>query len=189
MKLCHALWFGSIHPFEDGDGRVGRAIIDIAFAQDARKPTRLHSVSAALRRHQKSYYEALNLAQRGTGDVTAWLEWFITLFSEACQASAALIEESLTRARFWSDHKHLGLNERQRKALNKMLEAGPGRFEGGLTQRKYVGMTGASAATAWRDIEDLLKKGLIAQGDAAGRSTYYNLAIPGWAWSRRKEKQ
>jgi Fic family protein len=186
--LAH-VWFESIHPFEDGNGRVGRAIIDMALAQDARKPTRLHGVSAALRRHQKSYYEALNLAQRGTGDVTAWLEWFITVFSESCQASAALIEESLTRARFWSDHKHLGLNERQRKALNKMLEAGPGRFEGGLTQRKYVGMTGASAATAWRDIEDLLKKGLIDHGDAAGRSTYYNLAIPGWAWSRRKEKQ
>jgi Fic family protein len=156
----------------------------MSLAQDARKPTRLHGVSAALRRHQKSYYEALNLAQRGTGDVTEWLEWFTTVFSESCQASAALIEESLTRARFWSDHKHLGLNERQRKVLNKMLEAGPGRFEGGLTQRKYVGMTGASAATAWRDIEDLLKKGLIAQGDAAGRSTYYNLAIHGWAWSR-----
>ena len=66
-----------------------------------------------------------------------------------------------------------------------MLEAGPGRFEGGLTQRKYAGMTGVSPVTAWRDIEDLLKKGLIAQGDAAGRSTYYNLAIPGWAWSRK----
>jgi Fic family protein len=182
--LAH-VWFESIHPFEDGNGRVGRAIIDMSLAQDARKPTRLHGVSAALRRHQKSYYEALNLAQRGTGDVTEWLEWFTTVFSESCRASAALIEESLTRARFWSDHKHLGLNERQRKVLNKMLEAGPGRFEGGLTQRKYVGMTGASAATAWRDIEDLLKKGLIAQGDGAGRSTYYNLAIPGWAWSRR----
>jgi Fic family protein len=180
--LAH-VWFESIHPFEDGNGRVGRAIIDMALAQDARKPTRLHGVSTALRRRQKSYYEALNQAQRGTGDVTAWLEWFTTVFTESCQVSAALIEESLTRARFWSDHKHLGLNERQRKVLNKMLEAGPGRFEGGLTQRKYVGMTGVSAATAWRDIEDLLKKGLIMQGDAAGRSTHYNLAIPGWAWA------
>jgi Fic family protein len=159
----------------------------MALAQDARKPTRLHGVSAALRRNQKSYYEALNQAQRGTGDVTAWLEWFIAVLTGSCQASAALIEESLTRARFWSNHKHLDLNERQRKVLNKMLEAGPGRFEGGLTQRKYAGMTGVSPVTAWRDIEDLLKKGLIAQGDAAGRSTYYNLAIQGWAWSRRKE--
>jgi Fic family protein len=184
--LAH-VWFESVHPFEDGNGRVGRAVIDMALAQDARKPTRLHGVSAALRRHQKSYYEALNLAQRGTGDVTAWLEWFITLFSESCQASTALIEESLTRARFWSNHKHLDLNERQRKVLNKMLEAGPGRFEGGLTQRKYAGMTSVSPVTAWRDIEDLLKKGLIDQGDGAGRSTYYNLAIPGWAWSRPKE--
>ena len=145
--LAH-VWFESIHPFEDGNGRVGRAIIDMALAQDARKPTRLHGVSTALRRRQKGYYEALYQAQRGTGDVTAWLEWFTTVFTESCQASTALIEESLTRARFWSDHKHLGLNERQRKVLNKMLEAGPGRFEGGLTQRKYVGMTGVSAATA-----------------------------------------
>jgi Fic family protein len=186
--LAH-VWFESIHPFEDGNGRIGRAIIDIALAQDARKPTRLHGVSTALRRRQKSYYDALNQAQRGTGDVTAWLEWFTTVFTESCQASAALVEESLVRARFWSDHNHFDLNERQRKVLNKMLEAGPGRFEGGLTQRKYVGMTGVSAVTAWRDMEDLVKKGLIEQGDAAGRSTYYNLAIPGWAWSRGSSRR
>jgi Fic family protein len=182
--LAH-VWFESIHPFEDGNGRVGRAIIDMALAQDARKPTRLHGVSAALRRNQKSYYEALTQAQRGTGDVTAWLEWFIAVFTGSCQASAALIEESLTRARFWSNHKHLDLNERQRKVLNKMLEAGPGRFEGGLTQRKYAGMTGVSPVTAWRDIEDLLKKRIDRPRRRAGRSTYYNLAIPGWAWSRK----
>ena len=181
--LAH-VWFESIHPFEDGNGRVGRAIIDMALAQDARKPTRLHGFSTALHRSQKSYYEALNQAQRGTGNVTGWLEWFTNEFTDSCQASAALIEESLARARFWSDHQHFDLNERQRKVLNKMLDVGPGRFEGGLTQRKYVGMTGVSPATAWRDLEDLLKKGLITPGDGAGRSTYYNLAIPGWAWSR-----
>ena len=114
----------------------------MALAQDARKPTRLHGFSTALHRRQKSYYEAVNQAQRGTGDVTAWLEWFTTEFSESCQASAALIEESLARARFWSDHQHFDLNERQRKVLNKMLDVGPGQFKGGLTQRRYVGMTG-----------------------------------------------
>jgi Fic family protein len=181
--LAH-VWFESIHPFEDGNGRVGRAIIDMALAQDARKPTRLHGFSTALHRRQKSYYEALNQAQRGTGNVTGWLEWFTTEFTDSCQASAALIEESLARARFWSDHQRFDLNERQRKVLNKMLDVGPGRFEGGLTQRKYVGLTGVSPATAWRDLEDLLKKRLITPGDGAGRSTYYNLAIPGWAWSR-----
>jgi Fic family protein len=179
--LSH-IWFESIHPFEDGNGRVGRAIVDLALAQDARRPTRLHGVATELRRRQKQYYDALNQAQRGNGDVTAWLEWFIGVYADSCRTTVALIDEALVRARFWSDHQQVALNTRQRKALNKMLEAGPGRFEGGLTLRKYVGMTGASRATAWRDINDLLGKSLILPG-GVGRATYYNLAIPGWAWS------
>jgi Fic family protein len=174
------VWFESIHPFEDGNGRVGRAIIDMALAQDARRPTRLHGISTELRRRQREYYDALNRAQRGAGDVTDWLEWFVQAFAEACKTSAALIDESLVRARFWSEHRHVALNERQRKVLNSMLEAGPGRFEGGLTQRKYVAMTRVSAATAWRDIEDLVRKEMIVSGSARGRSTRYDLAIPGW---------
>ena len=180
--LAH-LWFETIHPFEDGNGRIGRAIVDMALAQDVRLPTRLHGVSTELRRRQAEYYDALNQAQRGTGDVTVWLEWFTSVCADSCQASAAPIDEALVRARFWSDHKHVALNERQRKVLNKMLEAGPGRFEGGLTQRKYVAMTGAATATATRDIVSLLDKGMLVQGDAAGRSTNYNLSIPGWAWT------
>ncbi len=185
--LAH-VWFESIHPFEDGNGRVGRAIIDMALAQDARRPTRLHGVSIELRRRQKDYYEALNQAQRGSGDVTAWLAWFTSAFADSCHASAEMIGEALVRARFWSDHRHAVLNERQRKVLNKMLDAGPGRFEGGMTQRKYAAMTGVSPMTAWRDIDDLLKKGMIAQGEGAGRSTHYNLAIHGWAWSAAKKR-
>ncbi len=179
--LAH-VWFESIHPFEDGNGRVGRAVVDMVLAQDARRATRLHGVSSELRRRQHDYYDALNAAQRGSGDVTNWLAWFTEVFTEACRARAALIDESLVRARFWQEHKHLALNERQRKVLNRMLEAGPGGFEGGLTQRKYVGMTGAASATAWRDINDLVGKGLLVKGAAAGRSTYYDLAIPGWGW-------
>jgi Fic family protein len=179
--LAH-VWFESIHPFEDGNGRIGRAIVDMALAQDAHRPTRLHGISTELRRRQKDYYEALNQAQRGAGDVTDWLRWFTHAFADSCLASAEVIAESLVRARFWSDQKHAAINERQRKVLNKMLDAGPGRFVGGLTQRKFAAMTGVSPATAWRDIEDLLKKGMIAKGEGAGRSTYYDLAIPGWGW-------
>jgi Fic family protein len=179
--LAH-VWFETIHPFEDGNGRIGRAIVDMALAQDARLPTRLHCVSAELRRRQVAYYEALNQAQRGTSNVTAWLEWFTNVFADSCQASTALIDEALVRARFWAEHKHVALNARQRKVVNKMLEAGPGRFEGGLTQRKYVSMTGASPATSSRDITDLVSKGILVLGNAAGRSTYYNLAIAGWGW-------
>jgi Fic family protein len=174
--------FESIHPFEDGNGRIGRAIIDLALAQDAHRPTRLHGISTELRRRQKDYYEALNQAQRGAGDVTDWLRWFTHAFADSCLASAEVIAESVVRARFWSDQKHAAINERQRKVLNKMLDAGPGRFVGGLTQRKFAAMTAVSPATAWRDIEDLLKKGLIAKGEGAGRSTYYDVAIPGWGW-------
>jgi Fic family protein len=180
--LAH-VWFESIHPFEDGNGRVGRAIVDMALAQGVRRPTRLHGISTELRRRQKDYYEALNQAQRGTGDVTAWLEWFTIVFADACRAIAELIGESLERARFWNDHKHAALNIRQVKVLNKMLDVGPRRFEGGLTQRKYVAMTGISPVTAWRDIEDLVKKGMITKGESAGRATFYNLALQGWGWS------
>jgi Fic family protein len=179
--LAH-LWFETIHPYEDGNGRVGRAIIDMALAQDAHKPTRLHGMSIQLRRRQKEYYHSLNEGQRSAGDVTQWLDWFADAFADSCRASAELIGESLVRARFWSDHKNVGLNQRQRKVLGKMLDAGPGRFEGGLTARKYVAMTGISAATAWRDIEDLLAKKLITQGQGAGRATYYDIAIAGWEW-------
>ncbi len=184
--LAH-VWFESIHPFEDGNGRIGRAIVDMALAQDARLPTRLHGVSTELRRRQGAYYDALNQAQRGSGDVTAWLEWFTNVLADSCKSSSTLIDEALVRARFWSEHKEAEINERQRKVINRMLEAGPGRFEGGLTQRKYVGMTSASPATASRDISDLVGKGFLVLGNAAGRSTYYDLAVPGWGWRSTKK--
>jgi Fic family protein len=179
--LSH-VWFESIHPFEDGNGRVGRAVVDMALAQDARVATRLHGVSAEMRRRQAEYYDALNHAQRGAGEVTPWLEWFTKVVADSCRASAALIDEALVRARFWTEHKHAPLNQRQRKMLNRMLEAGPGRYEGGLTPRKYAGTTDTSKATATRDIADLVNKGLLVPGKAAGRSTHYNLALPGWGW-------
>jgi len=175
------LWFESIHPFEDGNGRVGRAILDLALAQDVRRATRLHGVSSELRRRQPQYYDALNRAQRGTGDITEWLEWFLDVYADACRETSKLVDESLMRARFWSDHKGVALNDRQRKVINKMLEAGPGRFEGGLTLRKYVSIAHTSRATSFRDIEDLVKNGvLLAEG--TGRATRYNLALPGWEW-------
>jgi len=178
--LSH-IWFESIHPFEDGNGRVGRALIDLALAQDMRRATRLHCVSTELHRRQNEYYDALNQAQRGFGDVTEWLVWFIDVYALSCRATAALMDESLVRARFWSTQNNVELNERQRKVLNRMLEAGPGRFEGGLTLRKYVAITGAPRTTAWRDIEDLTTKRLLL-AEGRGRGTFYNIAIPNWGW-------
>jgi Fic family protein len=177
------VWFESIHPFEDGNGRIGRAIVDMALAQDARAPSRLLGMAARMRSDQARYYEALNGAQRGTGDITQWLAWFIEAFAASCQATAGLIDESLARARFWSEHRATTLNERQRKALNKMLEAGPGRFEGAMTARKYQSLTGAIKITASRDLADLAAAGLLVR-QGAGRSTYYDLPMAGWAWLR-----
>jgi Fic family protein len=185
--LSH-VWFESIHPFEDGNGRVGRAIVDLALAQHVRIPTRLHGVSTELRRRQKEYYDALNQAQRGSGDVTAWLEWFTAAYADSCRSTSALIDESIVRARFWSDHRNIELNERQRKTLNKLLEAGPGKFAGGLTLRKYASMTSASRATAWRDINELINARILVSG-GIGRGTYYNLAIPGWAWQPKESSK
>ena len=179
--IAHA-WFETIHPFEDGNGRVGRAIVDMALAQSVRLPHRLHGVSAALRARQAQYYEELNRAQRGTGDVTPWLAWFIETFIESCGGAARLLDESIARARFWGEHRNTPLNERQRKALDRMLEAGPGNLEGGMTVRKYRALTGASTATASRDLADLAAAGLLARA-GAGRSTRYDIAIPGWAWN------
>ena len=184
--LAH-VWFESIHPFEDGNGRVGRAVVDMALAQDARVPYRVHGMSSELRRRQEAYYEALNQAQRGDGDVTSWVAWFVDAFASACQDSGSLIDDALTRARFWARHSQTALNERQRKVLNRMLEAGPGNFEGGMTPRKYTGLTRAPGITASRDLAYLVAQGLFVR-EGAGRSTHYNLAIPGWAWTAPARK-
>ena len=180
--LAH-VWFESIHPFDDGNGRIGRAIVDLALAQDARRSSRLLGVSAAMRHRQEAYYDALNAAQRGDGDVTSWLEWFLDTYTDACRTSTALIGEALARARFWTDHRAVPLNEMQRRVLGKMLDVGPGRFQGGLTARKYVVLTGTTRVTASRHIADLLDKGLIVRAAGpSGRSTRYDLAITGWEW-------
>lgn len=175
------LWFESIHPFEDGNGRVGRAVLDMALAQDARLGYRLHGLSQEFRDRQARYYDELNRAQRGSGDATAWVLWFLEAFVASCTRAATLIDESAARARFWSEHSGVALTERQRKALNRMLDAGPGRFEGGMTPRKYAALTETSSASATRELTDLARKGvLVPKGQ--GRARRYELAIPGWEW-------
>lgn len=178
--LAH-LWFESVHPFADGNGRIGRAIIDMAISQDMRWASRVHGTSMELRCRQSDYYAALNHAQRGTGDATEWLAWFTDAFCESCRSSIALIDEALVRANFWNQHRNVELNARQRKALNRILAAGPGKFAGGMTPRKYMALTEAIYITANRDLVDLVEKQLLMR-EGAGRSTYYNLTIPGWGW-------
>ena len=179
--LSH-VWFESIHPFADGNGRVGRAILDMAISQDTKSASRLHGLSIQISAKKTAYYDALNRAQRGSGDVTDWLVWFTNTFADSCQTSLRVIDEALVRTRFWSVNKDVPLNARQRKALTRMLGAGPGKFEGGMTPRKYMALTKANnRLTANRDLSDLVEKHLLVRG-GAGRSTFYNLAIPGWGW-------
>ncbi len=173
------LWFETIHPFEDGNGRVGRAIMDMAIAQDSQSPTRLYSMSRQMEENRSAYYDALNHAQRGNLDVTDWLLWFVNQFSAACTKSERLIDRALEKARFWATHAAQPFNERQRKTVQKLLDAGDGGFLGGLTAEKYCKITGASKATATRDLNDLVaREALLVRG--IGKATKYYVNVPGW---------
>ena len=145
------VWFESIHPFDDGNGLIGRAVVDIALAQDARRSSRLLGISSAMRQRQAAYYDALNVAQRGDGEVTPWLAWFLDTCTEACRTSAELIDEALARARFWTDHRAVPLNERQRRVLGRMLDAVPRGTERALDSLRprasWMGVAAAGEAT------------------------------------------
>jgi Fic family protein len=177
--LAH-LWFETVHPFEDGNGRVGRAIVDMALAQDADTPQRLYSMSGQLLAERKAYYNQLSDAQRGTLDVTAWVAWFIEQFRAACVASQQVIAAAIEKNRFWVTHSAVAINARQRKALTRMLDAGDGGFAGGMSAEKYVHLTGTSKATATRDLVDLERAGLLSK-TGQGRATRYWVNVPGWS--------
>jgi Fic family protein len=168
------LWFEVLHPYEDGNGRVGRALLDMALAQDEERAMRLYSVSAQLNRVRDEYYAALEQASRGSLDVTSWLDFFIRQVEAAAKASEDTIAKALDKARFWMAHSADPMNERQRKAVNRMLDLGRGGFEGGMTNAKYQRLTGASAATAQRDLAELVKLGVL-QSVGAGRGARYEI--------------
>ena len=178
------LWFETLHPFEDGNGRVGRAIIDLALAQDAKLDQRIYSVSRRLAEHRNDYYAELAAASRGGLDITRWLTWFLTQFEEACRASEVVIDLSLAKARFWLEHGQAPLNARQRKAVNRILEAGPNGFEGGMSTDKYGNLARVSRATAYRDLEELIRYGLLTRA-GVGRGTRYFAAMEGWETRHR----
>lgn len=168
-------YFVTIHPFEDGNGRIARALTDMALAQDEKIPTRFYSLSSQIMKERKSYYDILERCQRGDLDITAWLSWFLDCYTRALDSAIKLVAKVLVKATFWQHFGHISLNERQRKVVNLLLNAGVGGFEGGLTTRKYVSIAKASRATAFREIDDLVEKGLLVQNPAKGRSTSYDL--------------
>lgn len=167
------LYFETIHPFEDGNGRIGRAIAEKALAQSVNQPLLL-SLSKAIEANKKDYYEALQEAQRGN-EISRWIKYFVATTLEAQEQAEKLIEFSLQKTKFFDQHQSQ-LNDRQLKGIRRMLEAGPEGFEGGMNARKWVSITGASKATATRDLQDLAEKGIFVPV-GGGRSTRYELNI------------
>ncbi len=170
--------FVSIHPFEDGNGRIARAIADMALAQDEGNGCRLYSVSAQIKSERDAYYDVLERTQKGGGDITEWIVWFLECLDRAIRRSDAEVQKAVDKARLWHDIAHLRLNERQQKVVNRLFEAGPDGFEGGLTNRKYRGITKTSRETAKRDMADLVAKGILVKNPGGGRSVSFALVWP-----------
>jgi Fic family protein len=171
--LAH-LWFVTIHPFDDGNGRIARAIADMALARSEQSPQRFYSMSAQIRTERKTYYEMLEQTQIGGLDVTPWLEWFLGCLDRAFDGTEKTLASVLQKARFWEVHAATQLNDRQRLMLNKLLDG----FEGKLTSSKWAKITKCSQDTALRDILDLVNQGILTKDAAGGRSTSYSLAPP-----------
>ena len=172
--LAH-FYFVTIHPFEDGNGRIARALTDMALAQDEKLSTRFYSLSSQIMEERKNYYDVLEECQKGSGDITSWLKWYLECYTHAVEKAEKLIADVLAKARFWQDHGQVTINERQRKIINRLLDAGKDGFQGGLTTRKYVSMAKVSRATAFREISDLVEKDILIENPARGRSVSYNL--------------
>ena len=175
--LAH-LHFVTIHPFEDGNGRLARTLTDMALAQDENLPARYYSLSAQIMRERTSYYDVLERTQKGEGDATEWLLWVLARVDQAMAVAEKTIAKVLLKAEFWRRHSATPLDEKQRKVINRLLDTGPGGFEGGLTNRKYRGMTKTSRATAYRDLADLVTKGILRPGESKGRGAAYDLVWP-----------
>lgn len=169
--LAH-LWFATIHPFDDGNGRIARAIADLALARSEQSPRRFYSMSAQIRQERTAYYDILEQTQTGTMDVTLWMEWFLACLGRAIDGAQTTLAGVLSKARFWQALRAVPLNERQRLMLNCLLD----RFEGKLTTSKWAKIAKCSSDTALRDILDLVDRGILVRNPEGGRSTSYALA-------------
>ncbi|MDF1759869.1 MAG: Fic family protein [Coxiellaceae bacterium] len=172
------LWFEMLHPFDDGNGRVGRAIIDYALSQDEQLNTRYYSLSSVIMHDRKNYYSQLEAACRGGMDITPWLSWFLECFQQAIDKALTLIEEITLKSQFWQRHAKTPLNPKQIKVLNKLLDYGPEGYIGSMTTRKYMGITRTSRATAYRELIDLVNKNCIKPTADKGRSAAYEIVWP-----------
>ena len=168
--LAH-LWFVTIHPFDDGNGRIARAIADLALARSEGSPQRFYSMSAQIRAERSAYYDQLEQTQKGSVDVTDWLIWFLACLQRAIRGAQDALATVLDKARFWERAGTLALNARQNKVLNRLLDG----FEGKMTSSKWATIAKCSQDTANRDITLLVDAGLLRKGDGGGRSTHYEI--------------
>ncbi|MBA4391188.1 MAG: DUF4172 domain-containing protein [Syntrophus sp. (in: bacteria)] len=165
------LWFVTIHPFEDGNGRIARALADMVLARSEQSPQRFYSMSAQIRNERDAYYGGLEETQKGTLDVTARLEWFFDCLDRAFDSVESTLAAVLKKARFWESYAATPFNDRQRLMLNKVLDG----FEGKLTSSKWAKLVKCSQDTALRDILDLVERGILVKDPSGGRSTSYSL--------------
>ena len=166
------LWFVTIHPFDDGNGRIARAIADMVLARSDQSAQRFYSMSAQARNQRTTYYEMLERSQKGDLEITPWLEWSIECLDDALGEAEKTLQNVLLKARFWQTYAEASLNDRQRLMLNKLLEG----FEGKLTSSKWAKTAKCSSDSALRDIQDLLNRGILSKDAGGGRSTSYSLA-------------
>lgn len=165
------LWFITIHPFEDGNGRIARAITDMLLTRSDKSTQRFYSMSAQIRLERKQYYEVLERTQKGDLDITDWIVWFLNCLFNALKSTDSILKRVLHKADFWKRHADIVINERQKKILNKMLDG----FDGKLTSQKWAKIAKCSKDTAIRDINDLISKKMLAKDTAGGRSTSYSV--------------
>jgi Fic family protein len=168
--LAH-FWFVTVHPFEDGNGRIARAIADQALAQLEDSPQRFYSMSSQIRKERATYYDMLEEAQKGSLDITRWLTWFLECFIRAVDGADEISMQVLAKASFWQKHQDAPFSERQRRVLNRYLDG----FEGKLTAKKWAALAKCSAPTAVRDINELIEWGVLRKNEAGGRSTSYEI--------------
>ncbi len=164
------LWFVTIHPFSDGNGRLSRTLTDMFLTRSDGMIHRFYSMSATFNNRRSEYYEMLEKTQHGGMDITAWISWFLDCMKEALRHTEEVIEKVLSKAAFWDRYKEIPVNERQRKVLNRLLDG----FDGKLTSSKWAKLAKCSVDTSLRDIEDLVQKSLLVR-EGTGRGTYYSL--------------
>ncbi len=169
--LAH-FWFVTIHPFDDGNGRIARAIADLALAQSEQSGQRFYSLSSQIQKERAAYYDHLESAQRADVDITNWMLWFLDCFSRAIDGAEATSAHVLRKADFWQRHAGEGFNNRQKAVLNRYLDG----LEGKLTAKKWAVLAKVSVPTAQRDMNDLMERGILRRNPGGSKNTSYDLA-------------